>query len=64
MQPYELELRRVRFVWTYRDHSLEKYSHFPVKLSKSGLDKSKCIVCMHAVYSTVFQLTKSVTHRL
>ena len=31
-------------VWTYRDRSLEKKSRFPVKLSRSGPDKSKRIV--------------------
>ena len=59
MPPYAgiiLILRRIRmthmipwvpelpYIWTYRDRSLEKYSRFPVKLSKSGSDKSKRVV--------------------
>ena len=31
-------------LWSYRDRSLEKYSRFPAKLSKSGPDKPKRIV--------------------
>jgi hypothetical protein len=41
--PIKLEVR-LPCVWSYRDHSLEKDWRFPVKLSKSGPDKSKRIV--------------------
>ena len=41
--------QRLPCVWTYRDRSLEKDSHFPVKLSKWGPDKSKRIVDAGAV---------------
>ena len=35
---------RLACVRTYRDRSLEKYEHFPVKLPNSGPDKSERIV--------------------
>jgi hypothetical protein len=39
------------YVWTYRDHSLEKDWRFPFKLSRSGPEKSKRIIAMDGIES-------------
>jgi hypothetical protein len=43
-RPATARARVLPCIWTYRGRSLERYLHFPAKLSKSGPDKSKRIV--------------------
>jgi hypothetical protein len=41
--------RRLLYIWSYRDRSLENDSRFPAKLSKKGPDNSKRIAGEHGL---------------